>query len=193
MSTFQDQMLAIYNDYLKEHRVKSATIQEIYPWAIKKGRWQPQPSAIKRQFSLQMADALREHFIVDPQGERVRAKHAIVTRVNDDLFSEWFDMRNCDREKMETSVRQKRKGITGELIHVKKSVDSYNRNWNEGEPIQLILDFTSDIAEMEAVAIMEKVSSIAPKQPSGRSRSAARKIASSPSPVRPSGRPSARN
>jgi hypothetical protein len=192
MGTFQDQMLAIYNDYLKEHNVQSATIQEIYPWAVENGRWEPQPSTVRRQFSQQMADALREHFIVDPQGERVRAKHAIVSRIDDDLFSEWFDMRNCTRDKMETSVRQKRRGITGELLQVKKSVDSYNRNWNDGEQIRLILDFSADIAEVETATVIEKVSSIASGRHSGQSHSVGRKSTSSRVPSRPSGRPSGR-
>jgi hypothetical protein len=35
---------------------------------------------------------------------------------------------------------------------LKMDVDSYNENKSPGDPIQMIFDFTDDLAEMEAVA-----------------------------------------
>jgi hypothetical protein len=35
-------------------------------------------------------------------------------------------------------------------------VDSYNENKNTGRPIQMILDFTQDVAEMEAMETLDR-------------------------------------
>jgi len=43
------------------------------------------------------------------------------------------------------------KGTVGDCRQLKTDVDSYNDNQNTGEPIQLVLDFTDDMAEYEAL------------------------------------------
>ena len=52
---------------------------------------------------------------------------------------------------MERSFQQRRQGIVGDCRQLKADVDSYNQNQNSGEVIQLVLDFTSDMAEYEAL------------------------------------------
>lgn len=52
---------------------------------------------------------------------------------------------------MERSFQQRRQGIVGDCRQLKADVDSYNQNQNEGEAIQLILDFSPDMEEYEAL------------------------------------------
>jgi hypothetical protein len=52
---------------------------------------------------------------------------------------------------MEPSFQQRRQGIVGDCRQLKTDVESYNDNQNKGELIQLILDFTDDMAEYEAL------------------------------------------
>ena len=39
------------------------------------GLWAPQPSALIRQCAEELSRAMREEYVTDPQGRRVRAKH----------------------------------------------------------------------------------------------------------------------
>jgi hypothetical protein len=65
----------------------------------------------------------------------------------------WGDIRSEDRRFLATAFQQRRQQIVGECGQLKTDVDSYNQNGNLGEAIQLVLDFTNDIAEIEALRI----------------------------------------
>ncbi|MGC9225383.1 MAG: hypothetical protein ACP5E2_15835 [Terracidiphilus sp.] len=60
-------------------------------------------------------------------------------------------MRSASRDHMERSFQQRRQGIVRDCRHLKADVDSYNQNQHEGEAIQLILDFSPDMEEYEAL------------------------------------------
>jgi hypothetical protein len=90
---------------------------------------------------------MREEYIVDVQGRRVRAKHA--ARVEQAVF--WADIRTAPREHMEIAFRQRRQQILGDCHQLKDDVDSYNENQGTGAPIQMVFDFTNDLLELEAV------------------------------------------
>jgi hypothetical protein len=51
---------------------------------------------------------------------------------------------------MERAFAQRRKQILGDCRQLKADVDSYNENRRPEEPIQVIFDFTVDLAELEA-------------------------------------------
>jgi hypothetical protein len=53
---------------------------------------------------------------------------------------------------MQLAFQQRRQQIVGDCRQLKMDVDSYNQNANSGEPIQMIFDFTLDLAEIEAAA-----------------------------------------
>lgn len=52
---------------------------------------------------------------------------------------------------MELAFQQRRRQIVGDCRQLKVDVDSFNDNANIGQTIQLILDFTYDVAELEAM------------------------------------------
>ena len=90
-----------------------------------------------------------EHF-TDAKGRRVRAKHSVKSRRGDQNFSLWDDIRTADRAHMETSFAQRREQIVGDCRQLKTDVDSYNDAHVDDVSIQLVLDFTMDVAELEA-------------------------------------------
>jgi hypothetical protein len=55
---------------------------------------------------------------------------------------------------MQLSFQQRRQGIVGDCRQLKTDVDSYNDAHPREEPIQMIFDFTMDLAEIEAAAIV---------------------------------------
>ena len=92
---------------------------------------------------------MREEYITDPQGRRVRAKHvARVKRDNTQLYL-WADIRTADLEHMQVAFQQRRQQIVGDCLQLKTDVDSYNDNSKASPPSQLVLDFTHDVEEIE--------------------------------------------
>ncbi len=64
----------------------------------------------------------------------------------------WDDMRTASRQHMRMSFQQRRQQIVGDCRQLKVDVDSYNDMKPDEEPIQMVFDFTMDLAELEAAA-----------------------------------------
>ncbi|MBM3476718.1 MAG: hypothetical protein FJX75_25885 [Armatimonadetes bacterium] len=60
-------------------------------------------------------------------------------------------MRVAEWTHMVSAFQQRRRVIASECKQLKTDVDSYNDNHNTGDPVQLVFDFTDDIAEREAL------------------------------------------
>jgi hypothetical protein len=185
MSAINEQMLRIYREYRKTHGNGPVNMGELYDWARQTGRWEPQPSAMRRQFSEQMSQAMRQDYFTDEQGRKVRAKHAVVKEVNGKQMSFWGDLRQESEAFMKLSFSQRRKQITSDCRQLKTDVDSFNENRKPKELYQLVLDFTEDVAEMVIAATIQKTLVNVPKQPSGRSRASVPVSVSQPLTSRP--------
>ena len=59
----------------------------------------------------------------------------------------WDDIRSASREFIERAFQLRRRQIVGDCKQLKTDVDSFNDNRPEQAPIQLLLDFTDDVAE----------------------------------------------
>ena len=53
---------------------------------------------------------------------------------------------------MKLAFQQRRQQIVGDCKQLKADVDSYNDLNSDAEPLQIIFDFTMDLAEIEAAA-----------------------------------------
>lgn len=129
-----------------------AEAKEIAVWAIGQKLYHPRPETVVAQAAEDFARAMREEIITDPQGRPVRAKHvARVRGRNGRQLSIWGDIRTADRRHMEMAFQQRRQQIVGDCRQLKRDADSFNENRNREQPIQLIFDFTDDLAELEAM------------------------------------------
>jgi hypothetical protein len=126
-----------------------ATSVDIARWAIHQGLWEIHQSRVVRQCADQIAEAMRQEYITDPQGRRVRAKHVAPYPEDGRLPLKWDDMRTASRNHMEMSFAYKRQLIVGDCRQLKNDIDSYNQNYNNGSHIQSIFDFTYDLEELE--------------------------------------------
>lgn len=151
-TTYGDQMRSIADRYKDSGEEWPATARQIAAWAIRQGLWQPQPSTLIDRCADELARAMREDYITDPQGRRVRAKHAARIEENGRQTTLWADIRDADRTHMAVALQQRRQQIVGDCWQLKMDVDSYNDNKSPADPIQMIFDFSDDLAEMEAVA-----------------------------------------
>lgn len=142
---YKGQLQRLVTKYIEDGEIWPATSNELAAWALKNNLWVPQKSEIINICAEQIARAMREEYIVDPQGRKVRAKHA--ARINQAVL--WDDIRTASLEHMQIAFQQRRQQVVGDCHQLKLDVDSYNENKNDGTPIQMVFDFTIDLIEME--------------------------------------------
>jgi hypothetical protein len=148
--TYREQMQDIANRYTRSGAPWPATARQIAAWAIREKLWAPQPSSLIAQCADQLARAMREEFITDPQGRTVRAKHAARMREGNRQITLWADIRSAPRRHLEVAFQQRRQQILGDCHQLKHDVDSFNDNRAAEQPIQTVFDFTRDLAEYDA-------------------------------------------
>lgn len=147
MSNYNEQLQAIVTKYIESGLEWPATARQIAAYAVREKLWAPHPSSLIGQCAEDLAHAMREEYIIDPQGRSVRAKHA--ARVEQAVL--WADIRTAPRAHMEIAFKQRRRQILGDCRQLKDDVDSYNENRSPVTPIQMSFDFTNDLLELEAL------------------------------------------
>jgi hypothetical protein len=150
--TYAAQMQDIANKYQESGEPWPTTAKIIAAWAMHHKLWAPHPSRLVDLCADELARAMREEYITDPQGRRVRANHVARIKRNGEQLNLWEDIRTANREHMEIAFQQRRQQIVGDCRQLKADVDSFNDNRKPEQPIQMIFDFTLDIEESEAVA-----------------------------------------
>jgi hypothetical protein len=146
MSTYNEQLQTIVTNYITAGEDWPATSRQIAAWAIRQKMWAPHPASLVNQCAEALSIAMREEYIVDPQGRTVRAKHA--ARIEQAVL--WGDIRSAPREHMEVAFKQRRNQIVGDCRQLKADVDSFNENRSAAAPIQMSFNFTQDLLELEA-------------------------------------------
>lgn len=149
MANYTEQLQRIVKRYMQAEQPWPATTRQIASWAIRQGIWAAQPSDLVNQCADQLARAMREEHITDPQGRIVRAKHVARVERSGKQTALWADIRTAPREHMRMAFQQRRQQIVGDCRQLKVDCDSYNENGIPAEPIQIIFDFTTDLEELE--------------------------------------------
>lgn len=147
MAGYYEQMQSLSRDYQAATGNVTFSLKDVGAWAIENNLWSPTNDAILRQFCDDLGKALREEYIRDPQGRRVRAKHVI--RLEGETGYLWADIHTAPREHMVIAFDQRRDQIIADCAQLKSDIDSYNQNQNSGAPIQLRLEFSKDVLEYE--------------------------------------------
>lgn len=149
MSIKTRQLQKIVNDYWMSGEKWPATSAEIARWAVATHRYDLSRPTVERHCARELAQAMREEYFIDSAGRRVRAKHPARVKRNGQQLTLWDDIRTAPRLHMQMAFKMRRNRIASECKQVKTDVDSYNDAHPEDEPIQMILDFTYDVEEME--------------------------------------------
>jgi hypothetical protein len=152
--SFCEQNLKIIDEYRESGNPWPATVVDMAHWAIGKKLWDISPARLVRQCADQLAQAMRQEFITDPQGRRVRAKHVAPYHEQGRLSFKWDDMRTATHTHMEVSFAHRREEIVGDCRQLKVDIDSYNENYcpPDERPVQGVFDFTDDLTELELEA-----------------------------------------
>jgi hypothetical protein len=149
MPNYNEQMQSIWRKYEKECPKSQASVKEVVALAIKEKLWEPRKSDSIKQCATDLSKALREEYRVDNKGRKYRAKHASRTMVNSVQFTLWADIDTAPRIHMEKAFAQRRKQVFGDCLQLKTDVDCYNDLHSQEEPIQMIIDFTQDVEELQ--------------------------------------------
>ena len=152
MPNLNVQRQRIVRRYREDGQSWPASAREIAEWAISHKLWQPRHSALVSQCAEQISRTLREEYIIDPQGRRVRAKHSARLKKNGQQLVLWDDIRTASRSHMRIAFQQRRQQIVGDCHQLKMDVGSFNQNQSPSQPIQISFDFTRDLQELVALA-----------------------------------------
>ena len=102
--------------YRQEEHVDSVNLDEAAAWMIRNDHWQPR---IRKQMDIlkeELSAALREEYITDPQGRRVRRKHAqrlwaVEEGGKHKQYVLWHDIETATRPQMQACSQQRRQQI----------------------------------------------------------------------------------
>jgi hypothetical protein len=150
MSAFNDQMAQILDRYIEEVSDEPTSLDDVVEWALSQRLYSPSPRDVRKIFRQELAESIRKQKRFD--GKRwYRAKHAVRTNIGGVQLSLWADIdKNASLGFMEKTVAQQRRSMVGAAFQLKMVVDHYNEANAEQRQIQLILDLTEDVAELEA-------------------------------------------
>ncbi|MCF6322973.1 MAG: hypothetical protein L3J89_01395 [Gammaproteobacteria bacterium] len=147
--TYSEQMQKIWAQYESSGMPTPATKHNVAEWAVHNGLWKPRPIDIIGQCADDLAKALREEYKTDVKGRRVRTKHVVKYSKNGKQLYLWADIDTAPRDHMVKAFAQRRKQVVGDCHQLKTDVDYYNDKNSTIEPIQVVLDFTDDVLEMQ--------------------------------------------
>ena len=151
MLNYTKQLQQIVREYEKSGQQWPATALAMAQWAIKTRRYDLPKQTVEKICARELAQAMREEYFTDQKGRRVRAKHPAKVTSDGEQKTLWGDMRKESRVFMEMAFTTRRNRIVGECRQAKTDVDSYNDSHPKERPIQMVMDFTQDVAEAEAL------------------------------------------
>lgn len=148
MATKREQGADILDRYLNEVNSDPVSLDEVADWALTNGLYRPEPRDVRKMCRDAIADGARAQKRFD--GKRwYRAKHAVTQNIGGVQIPLWADIDlNASPSFMAKSIAQRRQGVVNYCFQMKMDVDHFNDK-NPDERIQLILDFTEDVAERE--------------------------------------------
>ena len=146
---FLQDVVAMYREAGEEW---PATAKHIAAWAIREGHWKPPAKNVIQLCASDIAAAMRQEYFTDPQGRRVRKKHAFPQSIelpegNYEQMFLWIDVTDASHEEVEMAFQYGRKLIVGDCKQLKTDVDSYNENNTHGRLIEMSFNFGDDLEE----------------------------------------------
>lgn len=152
MSAYGNQIKA----YVEQYKLETGGDGLIDPhavaeWAYQRGLHKPSMRTVVDAIAADIAQYFREEYRTNSDGQRYRAKHAVRFKKGDRTMSLWADMDDEDapREHFLRSFAQRRQQIVGDCFQLKTDVDVYNGKNPGMNPIQIPLDFTLDVEELQ--------------------------------------------
>jgi hypothetical protein len=145
-------MIEVFDRYAAEVDAAPTPLDDVAQWAVTNGLYKPNLKTVVQMCRDDMANALRQDKRVDAEGRTYRAKLCVRTSIGGTQLSLWSDADLAPRSFIEKSGHQQRRQIAGDCFQLKQTYDHFNFARGGDNPLKLILDFTEDVAELEAAA-----------------------------------------
>lgn len=145
MSTKAQYLQSLVDKYIQETKQWPVPMREVAKWAVRKGLWKPAPYLVEQKCAEELAEALREDYAYDPQGRRVRLKHAYIDPDKPEQGMLWADIRTAPEKYIRIAFEMRRQQIIGDCHQLRLDIDSYNENYNPKQPIQMSFNFEEDL------------------------------------------------
>jgi hypothetical protein len=152
MSAYSDQIRRYIERYKSEVNGDGLIDpHELAGWAYSNGLHKPNAKTIIDVIAADIAQTFREEYRTDEQGRRYRAKHAATRKVGNRTLSLWGDIDdpNTPHEHFVRSFGQRRQQIVGDCFQLKTDADVYNDHRKPSRHVQIVLDFSLDVEEMQ--------------------------------------------
>lgn len=152
MSTYGNQI----KSYIERYQAEMGSDGLLEPhavaeWAYQRGLHKPSMRTVVNAIAADISQFFREEYRTSVDGRRYRAKHAVRFKKGDRTLSLWADMDDvkAPRDHFVRSFAQRRQQIVGDCFQLKTDVDVYNGKFPAQQPIQIPIDFTLDVEEMQ--------------------------------------------
>lgn len=155
--TYSEQMQRLVEEYRDSGQPWPATRRDMARWMLRNKKWDRGEDSLIEMCARDIARALREEYYTDPQGRRVRTKHAAkfaAPGTEDGQTTLWDDIRTAPRPFMDRAFKGRRNQIVGDCVQLNTDVKSYNENVCPTQPIPMLWDFTDDVLESEQTGVM---------------------------------------
>lgn len=152
MAAFYKQMAGVLDRYAAEVDPEPTSLDPVAAWAVRQGLYQPRHRDVIQMCKEELAESLRQVRRVDSKGRKYRAKRCVRTNIGGVQLVLWADADTAPRSFMEKSIAQTRRAVADDCFQLKMDVDHFNDERGGDRPINLVLDFSEDVAEMEAAA-----------------------------------------
>jgi hypothetical protein len=152
MSAYASQVKAYLERYQREMDDDGLVDPHLVAeWAYKNGLHKPSVRTIVDAIAADIAQVFREEYRTDESGQRYRAKHAVRSKQGGKSMSLWADMDDdrAPRDHFVRSFSQRRQQIVGDCFQLKTDADVYNGKNPLQRPIQVPLDFSYDVEELQ--------------------------------------------
>lgn len=154
MPTRREQNIAIVNRYLATGEAELVEPRRLAEWAINLGLWKAPSETLVKKAMEDFSDAMRNEYVTDPQGRRIRAKVAARVKRDGKQTTLWGGL-DSDPQFLRLAFAQRRRLIVGECYQLKLDVDSFNQNRNTDRPVQISFDLEPDLREKESIREMD--------------------------------------
>lgn len=134
---FNQRMLEIMQEWQSEHNSELIDIDAAAKWAVETKRYQRIPPTMEQQCRIDMRRALQQSHYIDPQGNKVRAKHAVKLEYNGEQITLYVDSRTAKPDLMQKTFDQIWQAIGNDVKRHSIEKQSYDLNNPYGETLSL--------------------------------------------------------
>jgi hypothetical protein len=125
---FHTRMNDIMKEWQIEHGADAVDIDAAAAWAVHTKRYQRLPPTMEQMCKQDMRRALQQSHYIDPQGNKVKTKHAVKLEVKGEQLRLYIDIRDAKPEIMQKSFNQNWERIGNDVKRHSIDKQSYDNN-----------------------------------------------------------------